>query len=423
MICTIPKSCIRKIAIYVNTGKKTMAQIKRELGCQYILNGGLFRTASFAPVNHLTVDGKVLSANGNPYGYGISGTSLTFSYGNNVKAPTFLGAYPVLVRDGKATGDPAPEGLGGYQHRSCVGVTKSGNVVLLCDQTNRSLGGMAGELVQAGCDTAINLDGGGSSQCDFDGQALTSNRVVHNFLCIWTEDAPAEKPTSTKKVLLIAGHGAGDPGATATIGGKAYREDTETRRVVTAIQKRLGGICAVYQTDRDAYQDYKKGTLRSVAQFSNYGYALEVHFNAFQKGDADGKIKGVEAYVPKGSDKTVADKLCKAVAACGLTNRGVKEGNLSVINTAKSCGVPACLLEVCFIDDPDDMAVYATKFDAITAAIAGVFDAEEATPAPDEAEAARAWVMAQGISDGSSPDRAATRSEVWRMLYRMRKTE
>lgn len=222
------------------------------------------------------------------------------------------------------------------------------------------------------------------------------------------------------KLLLIAGHGAGDPGATAAIGGKAYREDTETRRVVSALQKRLGGLCAVYPTDRNAYGDYQKGTLRSVAQFQDYDFVLEVHFNAFKAGGADGKIKGVEAWIPKGGDKTVAEKLCKVISACGLTNRGVKEGNLAVINTAKGSGVPACLLEVCFLDDPDDMAVYSAKFDAITAAIAGVFGAEEAATPQDDSEAARAWVMAQGISDGSSPDRAATRSEVWRMLYRMR---
>lgn len=221
------------------------------------------------------------------------------------------------------------------------------------------------------------------------------------------------------KILLIAGHGAGDPGATATINGKVYREADETRKVVAALQKRLGGICASYPTDRDPYQDYKKGTLRGVAQFQGYDFVLEVHFNAFKAGRADGKTKGVEAYVPTGKDKTVADKLCKAVSACGLTNRGVKEsGGLAVINTAKSCGVPACLLEVCFLDDPDDMAVYAAKFNVIADAIAGVFGAP-AQP-QDDSEAARTWIMAQGISDGSSPDRAVTRSEVWRMLYRMR---
>lgn len=213
-------------------------------------------------------------------------------------------------------------------------------------------------------------------------------------------------------ILLIAGHGAGDPGAVA---GK-YREADETRKVVAALQKRLGGACAVYPTDRNAYGDYQKGTLRAVAQFQDYDFVLEVHFNAFKASSADGKTKGVEAYVPKGGDKTIAEKLCKAVAGCGLTNRGVKEGNYAVINTAKSCGVPACLLEVCFIDDPDDMAVYAAQYDKIIQAIAGVFGAQ--APA-DDTEAARAWAVSQGITDGSSPDRAATRSEVWRMLYRM----
>lgn len=415
MICTIPKSKIKKITVCVNTGKKTMAQVKRELGCQYILNGGLFDMAKFAAINHLTVDTQVLSANGNPFGYGIQGASLTFSYGNNVKAPTFLGACPVLVRDGRATGDAAPAGLDGYRARSCVGVTKAGDVVLLCDQTGRSLNGMAGELLQAGCDTAINLDGGGSSQCDFDGKVLTGSRVVHNFLCIWTGAGPAEKP-DRKKVLLIAGHGAGDPGA---VSGK-HREADEARKVVSALQKRLGGVCVAYPSDRDAYQDYKKGTLRGVAQFPDYDFVLEVHFNAFKASAADGKTKGVEVYVPKGGDKAVADRLCRAVSACGLTNRGVKESNLAVIRTAQDVGVPSCLLEVCFLDDPDDMAVYAARFDAIVEAIAGVFGAvEKPEPVPDEAALARDWVMQQGISDGSSPDRAAARSEVWRMLYRL----
>lgn len=216
------------------------------------------------------------------------------------------------------------------------------------------------------------------------------------------------------KLLLIAGHGAGDPGATSTINGKAYREDNETRRVVSALQKRVA--CNAYPTDRNAYEDYKKGTLRGVAQFQQYDFALEIHFNAFQAGAADGRVKGVEAYVPKGGDKAIADKLCKAVSACGLTNRGVKEYNYSVINTAKACGVPACLLEVCFIDDPDDMAVYAAQYDKIIQAIAGVFGAQATT---DDSEAARVWCMAQGITDGSAPERAVTRSEVWRMLYRM----
>lgn len=191
MLTVIPKSKIAKISIYINTKRQSMSQIKKALGCQYILNAGLFNMATFKPINHLTVDEKVLSTTANPYGYGIKGTDLIFSYGNNVNAPTFLGAYPVLVRNGAALNEKAPAGLDGYRHRSAIGVTKTGDIVLLCEGVNRSLGGISGDLIKAGCDTAINLDGGASSQCDFDGKTITSSRVVHNYICIWTQNVSA----------------------------------------------------------------------------------------------------------------------------------------------------------------------------------------------------------------------------------------
>lgn len=187
MVVTVPHGQITKVAIHVNAARQSMSQIKKSLGCQYILNGGLFNMNTLQPINQLVVDGKTLSKNGNPYGYAINGTKLTFSYENNVKAPSFLGAYPVLVRNGKALNEKVPTGLGGYAHRSCIGVTKSGDIVLLCDITNRSLSGVTAELVKADCDTAINLDGGGSSQCIFDDKMYLSNRVVHNYICIWTQ--------------------------------------------------------------------------------------------------------------------------------------------------------------------------------------------------------------------------------------------
>ena len=40
-------------------------------------------------------------------------------------------------------------------------------------------------------------------------------------------------------------------------------------------------------------------------------------------------------------------------------------------------------------------------------------------PGKTEAELAREWAMAQGISDGENPDSPATRGQVWTMLYRM----
>lgn len=52
---------------------------------------------------------------------------------------------------------------------------------------------------------------------------------------------------------------------------------------------------------------------------------------------------------------------------------------------------------------------------------------QPAEPAPEPektvAELAREWAMAQGITDGSSPDADATREQVWIMMYRQAKSE
>lgn len=179
-------------------------------------------------------------------------------------------------------------------------------------------------------------------------------------------------------ILLIAGHGAGDPGATSTTNGKLHKEAEETRRVVAALQPILQKYCkvSVYPTSRNAFEDHKSGTLRSTAKFENYNYVLEIHFNAFQNGPLDGNTKGVECYVTSRESGTVVEeKICKNIAAAGLTNRGVKRYNWSVINAAKNAGVSSALLEVCFIDDPDDMKVYTQKFQQIINGIAkGIVD-------------------------------------------------
>ena len=171
------------------------------------------------------------------------------------------------------------------------------------------------------------------------------------------------------KLLLISGHGAGDPGAVCG----SYREADETRKMTASVAGYLEGMAdvTVYPTDRNAYEDSRKGTLHAIAGFAQYDYVLEIHFNALSQSTADGSTKGVECYVPTAqTDSTFAAALCRNLAALGLRNRGVKRKNWSVIHTAQRTGTPAALLEVCFIDDPDDMAIYDARFQAAADAIA-----------------------------------------------------
>ena len=182
------------------------------------------------------------------------------------------------------------------------------------------------------------------------------------------------------KILLISGHGAGDPGATGTCNGVKYKEADLTREVVSALAATLKGYAevTVYDQTRNAYKDYCNGTLNSRANFGNYDFVLEVHFNAWQADSGDGKNKGVEIFAKSGSN--IEGDIVKNIAALGFTNRGVKSNSFAVINTARSKGTRAALLEVCFIDDADDMKLYLAKRNDIVLAIAKAFCANVKTP-------------------------------------------
>lgn len=170
-------------------------------------------------------------------------------------------------------------------------------------------------------------------------------------------------------ILLIAGHGAGDPGAI----GNGYREADEARKVVASLAAVLKSYAnvTVYPTDRNAFDDYQHGTLLTNAKFSSQDFVLEIHFNAFRSSRTDGITMGTEIYVPTACPHTSVPKaIVDGISRTGLQNRGLKRYNWSVINQAWRSKTPSALLEIAFIDDPDDMSVYKNKYTEIVNAIA-----------------------------------------------------
>lgn len=238
------------------------------------------------------------------------------------------------------------------------------------------------------------------------------------------------------KILLIAGHGNGDPGATAKIGGTTYREADETRKMASLLAPRLqvmGASVSLYKTAYNAYEDWKNGSLSDRAKFEDFDYVLELHLNALALAGQDGKTKGVECYVTTTEKSTgVEDAICRNIAAIGFTNRGVKRKNYSVIAAAKKQGTSAALLELCFIDDYDDITLYAKNrekvADAIVAGIAEGFGLAKTIPAAAETTkdlpaewAKEAWqaAFAKGVLDGTRPTDPITRQEMAVVLYRL----
>ena len=168
------------------------------------------------------------------------------------------------------------------------------------------------------------------------------------------------------KILLIAGHGEGDPGAVSN----GYQEAVLTREVVGKLKPQLEKYADV--TIADTGKNWFTYKNRVTLDFSPYDYVLEIHFNAAANDTkGNGKTTGTEIYITE-SEKThgVETEIVNGISALGFKNRGVKRKNWSVIARAKSQGVSSALLEVCFIDDLDDMKLYQAQKDNIVKSIA-----------------------------------------------------
>lgn len=165
------------------------------------------------------------------------------------------------------------------------------------------------------------------------------------------------------KILLIAGHGQGDPGAV----GNGYRECDLTREAVSNIGKYLKCFAEVeiFDFNRDMYKYIKSG---SKYPFTDFDYVFEVHFNALNK-----NAYGTEILVHQNESGTdVENAIIRNISALGFTNRGVKRRtDLLVMNTVKKVyGVSYALAEICFIDNKNDISKYIANADKVAKAIA-----------------------------------------------------
>lgn len=170
------------------------------------------------------------------------------------------------------------------------------------------------------------------------------------------------------KILLIAGHGEGDPGAVAL----GYQEATLTRELLKLIRNKLSKYAEVFVFDvnKNPYAYFRK----TKYNFKKYDYVFEIHFNAAAYDrSGDGKTTGTEILIhPAETGQTVEELILSKVEKIGFRNRGVKKrSGLQNMNLCKGAqGVSYALLETCFIDDKDDMELYAKRKDAVAYAVA-----------------------------------------------------
>ena len=179
------------------------------------------------------------------------------------------------------------------------------------------------------------------------------------------------------KHLVICGHGQGrnayDPGAVNK--GLNITEAAMVRQLANKM-KQYSGSDIDYVTDHNVYDHQSLGRLGK-----GYDSITEFHFNAF-----NGQASGAEILIYGGFQADNLDNGLLNVLAKYFTNRGIKKvGWLYNANVAASHGFNYRLVEVCFIDNHQDMAIYRQNEDAIAQgfvkAITGNVQ-NKVTPAP-----------------------------------------
>lgn len=176
-----------KISLYINSGRKTAAQIKAETGCTAIINGGIYNMSTFKPLCHLKADGKIYAADQYKY-FGFAWDA------NELRLVTDYVAYKnyiccvCMVRDGAAVSMLYNADMGGARPRTAIGVFGDGRVWMYASSEKLTPEELQQIALAAGVKHAIMLDGGGSTQCIFPEGEISSTRRVHNYVCVWEEN-------------------------------------------------------------------------------------------------------------------------------------------------------------------------------------------------------------------------------------------
>lgn len=152
------------------------------------------------------------------------------------------------------------------------------------------------------------------------------------------------------KICIAAGHTKSGAGSGAVYG--KYKESEITREVASEliVQLRRKGHNVINATiDKALTQnDYLRKQV-NIANESNADIFICIHVNA-------GGGYGCETYTWKGQKVNQAVKICEEMNKLGFYNRGIKDGSgLYVIKHTK---MTAILIELFFIDDKTDLALY-----------------------------------------------------------------
>ncbi len=181
-----------------------------------------------------------------------------------------------------------------------------------------------------------------------------------------------------RKVILDAGHGGQEPGATYL--GRQEKNDALNLALAVGNILASQGVDVVYTRVDDTYQTpYEKA---EIANRSGADYFVSLHRNAMP---IAGTATGAEVlvYENRGVPALMAENINSALEQVGFKNLGVIERPGLVV--LRSTQMPAVLVEAGFIDNESDNRFFDRNFEAVAQAIArGILETirQESTSQP-----------------------------------------
>ena len=435
-IASIPLADIERIAILTGNGR-SMAQVKGD--ADYICNAGFYDMTTGRPVGHLKADGAVLAKEvWGCWGFAwdksdIKMAALPAAAKNYISGVEMLSPM-IGIHDAMHY---RPE-VGGSRPRTAMALTGD-KLLLYCADSPTTPEGLRETLYKLGAETALMLDGGGSSQCDFAGQKISSSRRVHNYLAVWLKKKE-DKPVS-KTVCLDPGHGVESPGKCSP--DKSYYEHEfalDMARRIQAHLKRCGVRVVLTRTDEHCPTG-KADTndlLKRVAISDAAGADLFVSIHSNASGNEWSNASGLMIYTSAGPETASRNVAAKAVlsrmTAAGVELRGSPlVHDIELVVTRKTVA-PAMLIEYGFHTSRTEVALlkngsYRAKLAEATAKgvcdfLGVAWEPETAAGTTDTGAAdwaATAWEKAKskGVLDGTRPTDPVTRQELAVVLDRL----
>ena len=429
-----------------------------------VTNGHWYNTKPVTPCGNYKVNGTVISTEEwMDWGFCWDAGQIPVMVSTMDDKDNYLSTLPLLV-GGKKRDDVIKQQKSNVTLstlRTWFGVDAAGRWTVEVTTSGYTLDGIVERMQSLGIVDGMVLDGSGSSQC-YDGTTYQrgDGRDIYSYLLLWfdegesdADDNKEEGAMSYKKGIDVSEwqgtidwnkvKAAGIEFAMIKAGSGRNRVDPEFKRNISECN-RLGIPCGVYwfsyaYTEELAHNEAKY-CLEAIAPYKlDYPVAFDFEYdsvnNAAKLGIeitremassfARAFLEDIEAaryyamlytnsdYLKRYFDQDLAKRydvwLAMWQANPNLNDKPTQAGGIwQYSDTGNVSGISARVdLDAAYYDYPGIISAN------------GLNQPSGQEPELPEAERARQWAIAAGITDGENPDSPVTRGQVWTMLYRM----